>query len=361
MNSKIMAEFKENHSLFHEFAERVENLASVFLRENHTRVHSISSRVKKAKSLEKKIEKNSGKYSCLADITDITGIRIITYFDDEVDAVADIIEKEFKIDWANSIDKRQLIDPDRFGYVSLHYVVSLSDERLQLSEYKKFKDCKAEFQIRSILQHTWAEIEHDLGYKRKHAIPRDIRRSFSRLAGLLEIADKEFRNIRENLSNYENAVTEQISAAPEQVFIDSVSLAAYISDSSILKKINQGISQLAGGVPILDNPYVDDKVQALNNLDIKTIGEIDLLLRENEKMILAFAKSWMSQEPENQYEDVMDTIGLFYFCYVFLGASQSVNAVCEYLNSNDIGNSNERKKLAERIIATYREISPDFD
>ena len=65
-------------------------------------------------------------------------------------------------------------------------------ERMVLRENKAFEGLKCEIQIRSVLQHAWAEIEHDLGYKSELTIPKEVRRSFSRLAGLLELGDKEF-------------------------------------------------------------------------------------------------------------------------------------------------------------------------
>ena len=100
-------------------------------------------------------------------MTDITGVRVITYFADQVDEIAKVMEGEFNIDIKNSIDKRDILDPDRFGYLSLHYViVSLSSARCALAEYRSFSELKAEVQVRSILQHAWAEIEHDLGYIR---------------------------------------------------------------------------------------------------------------------------------------------------------------------------------------------------
>lgn len=62
----------------------------------------------------------------MSDIKDISGIRIITFFPDDVDAVAKLIQKEFAIDYSQSVDKRILLDPDRFGYLSLHYVAKLT-------------------------------------------------------------------------------------------------------------------------------------------------------------------------------------------------------------------------------------------
>ena len=104
------------------------------------------------------------------------GARLITYFADEVEHLASLVETEFEIDRVNSVDKRQTQEPDRFGYLSVHYIAELKDTRTSLPEYRRFKGVKFEVQVRSILQHTWAEIEHDLQYKNVEAIPRELRR-----------------------------------------------------------------------------------------------------------------------------------------------------------------------------------------
>ena len=152
----IMAEYDQRCSLYSDFVAKIQRLLGDLLEENGLRVHSISSRMKARANLQAKLERSEEKYLKLRDVTDIAGIRIITYFADEVDIVASVIQKEFDIDAEHSVDKRTLLDPDRFGYLSLHYVVTLPSVRLQLTEYQRFADCKAEIQIRSILQHTWA-------------------------------------------------------------------------------------------------------------------------------------------------------------------------------------------------------------
>lgn len=177
----------------------LEGLIQVLLEVGGIRVHSVTSRVKSKTSVIRKLQRSDEERD-IGSLTDILGIRVITYFPDEVDAVANLIEREFLIDTENSIDKRAALDPDRFGYLSLHYVLQLSRSRSTLPEYHGYKDIRFELQIRSILQHAWAEIEHDLGYKSEVAVPRAVRRRFSRLAGLLELADAEFLGIREELA-----------------------------------------------------------------------------------------------------------------------------------------------------------------
>jgi hypothetical protein len=76
-------------------------------------------------------------YRQLDDITDQAGLRIITYYEDEVDLVAKAIKREFEIDSENSIDKRE-IDAEKFGYYALNCVCRYSDTRTRHVEYRDF-------------------------------------------------------------------------------------------------------------------------------------------------------------------------------------------------------------------------------
>lgn len=94
-------------------------------------------------------------------------------------------------------DKSDLLDKSQtVGYRSVHYVVHLNTSRLALPEYSRFRGLVAEIQVRTILQHAWAEIEHDTRYKAVDVAPTAIARRFVALAGLLEIADREFQALQ---------------------------------------------------------------------------------------------------------------------------------------------------------------------
>lgn len=233
----------------------------------------------------------------MSDVTDTAGVRIISYFEDEVDKIAECIDQEFEVDWDDSVDKRTMLDPDRFGYLSIHRVVRLLPERAQFIEYRRFPDLKCEVQIRSILQHAWAEIEHDLGYKTKLSVPKHVRRSFSRLAGLLEIADKEFISLRNELTEYEYSVSEQLVEKPQVVPIDKVSLKAFKSSNETLREIDHAIAEAAGAnLSPRSDDYFEKDVFELNYLNVITIADLEILLQENKEKIILFAKTWLNQK-----------------------------------------------------------------
>lgn len=197
----IIIQYDNTIQSYKHFSDRLMNLIEELIDQENIVCHSITQRVKERDSLEGKLVRKKYKYKTISEITDIVGIRITTYYNDQVDEIAKLIEREFIVDRDNTIDKRKAMEPDRFGYLSLHYVIQLSKRRSSLPEYKNFEGYKAEIQVRTILQHAWAEIEHDLGYKTKNTIPEDVKRDFYRLAGLLELADKEFINIRKTIEH----------------------------------------------------------------------------------------------------------------------------------------------------------------
>jgi ppGpp synthetase/RelA/SpoT-type nucleotidyltranferase len=158
-------------------------------------ISSIGHRLKERDSLEKKL-RSSDKYKNLWDVTDTVGARVITFFADDVDRVADIIcrQENFAIDWVNTVDKRRKLKSDQFGYQSLHLVASLSKQRI-FSENSEYETLKIEIQVRSLIQHAWAEFEHAY-YKSARSLPSSFARRVFLLAGLLELGDKEFKAVR---------------------------------------------------------------------------------------------------------------------------------------------------------------------
>ena len=105
-----------------------------------------------------------------------------------------------------------------FGYLYLHYVCSLPEDA---GYPQKVCNRRFEIQIRTILQHVWDAVNHDMGYKGDFGMPRTVTRQFARLAGLFEIVDEEFIRVRDNLNIYTEQTREKImNDGAEEVLID---------------------------------------------------------------------------------------------------------------------------------------------
>lgn len=197
--------YSENRKIYKQLCGKVHNILAEILEINGVNIHAIFSRTKDIESFREKI--NDIKYNNPKDqITDLAGLRIICYVETDLRIISQIIEESFDLDRENSVDKSKLLGTDKVGYKSIHYVAKLKNERILLPEYKKFEDFKFEVQIRTILQHAWAEIEHDRNYKFSGELPDAIKRRFKLIAGTLELADREFDSIALEIDKINNQV-----------------------------------------------------------------------------------------------------------------------------------------------------------
>ena len=355
-SNNLLTQYDNNLRLYQAFESEIEHQIKRILQTNEITSNAITSRLKSRESLAEKIDRKQGKYTHISDITDIVGVRIITYYSEDVDKIAEIIEREFDVDTENSIDKRESLEPDRFGYCSVHYVVKMSPNRLVLPEYKAFEGMKCEIQIRSVLQHAWAEIEHDIGYKSEITVPKEMRRSFSRIAGLLEIADKEFNQIRQELAEYKNNVQTQIQ---DEDFLnrelDAIILQVMIKSNEKILSINAYISNLIKQ-PLVDVTNNDFKstIHELNYLGITTVRQLNNALNTFSSATMKIASKILKNYPPSN--SLKQTIALFYLCYaILLSTANTQKEIYQYLKEAHIGLEYERSEIAEKLF-TYKKI-----
>lgn len=230
----IMNEFYQRKNIYEKMQRDVEDIINTLIEVHHIKISTMSFRIKTERALRNKIIAKN-KYLHLEDITDVLGCRILTLFETDVDRITDLLEQTFEV--CEIVDKRKKNRLNRveFGYNSLHLIVKFTDERCQLVEYQKYQDIRFEIQLRTVLQHAWAEVEHGLGYKSYYEPPMEIKRKLNRLAGTLEILDEEFEAIR-----YEIALYNQSMNKVEKILktdINKESLTAFADKSEILCKM----------------------------------------------------------------------------------------------------------------------------
>ena len=203
-----------------QLSEQASSLLQAALREQNIELNTFERRVKTEESLAGKLEKKGYKYRTLYDITDVVGIRVVTYYTDDVDKVAAIAKQIFDVDWKNSVDKRKH-QLNSFGYLSLHYICYLKEGPLRTIPF--------EIQMRTALQHVWSAIEHDIGYKGAVKLPPEFVRQFSRLAGMLEMADDEFSRLRTTMTEYRRQVQSLVKSGHfSEVSLSSDSFSQFL-------------------------------------------------------------------------------------------------------------------------------------
>jgi len=351
----ILEEYDNKCDHYQDFIETTKDLIGDLLLQHDIQYFFIQDRLKSGASLADKLVRKEFKYEQLEDITDICGIRIITYFSDTVDSVAKIIRKEFDIDEDNSVDKRALLAPDRFGYLSLQYVAKLSKSRLRLTEHQRFSDCQIEIQIQSLLQHAWAEIQHNLGYKAEISVPGKIQRRFSQLAGLLELADDEFVRINSTLAKYKASLPRSISKSPKTVPIDRASLLAYIETSSVLKNIENRI-QSSKNITLKEPGNIDSIIERCTYVGYSSIYDIDSALIKFGSLVSHIADNLVQPDEDNEEGFYSAGLSLFYLPYAQIASDRPVEDIRKFFDIFWGGDSDEEDKnsFAERLIDWYK-------
>ncbi|WP_337081097.1 hypothetical protein [Acinetobacter pittii] len=176
------------------------------------------------------------------DMTDLAGIRVITLVESDVQKVGKIIEDLFNVHPENSINKSKDLGENKVGYRSVHYVCDIGKNRENLYEWRSLKKLSFEIQVRTALEHAWAEIEHDRGYKLKGKLPSDLARRFSLLSALLESADMEFNRLTVEIEEYQKKLESNIDNGTD-LDIELTSIGVKELIKHIFSDINYELSE----------------------------------------------------------------------------------------------------------------------
>jgi len=144
------------------------------------------------------------------DLTDLCGGRLIVQTREQVDRICEFLEQNFAVDWEHSEDAGSRLEHAEFGYLSRHYTISFQghrfpNERVPIevpARVAEMPNSRAEIQVRTLLQHAWAELSHELMYKSGLEVPRVWQRELARLAAMLEASDESIARLEDGLEAY---------------------------------------------------------------------------------------------------------------------------------------------------------------
>jgi GTP pyrophosphokinase len=165
---------------------------------------SVTGRAKSVASFAAKAVRESGGRPVyddpLTQITDQVGVRVITYLRDDVEAVVGLMAEQWTVLDDRDMGRETAAD-GRWGYDSRHLVLRPAAGAGAADRDDGLRWLVLSVQVRTVLQHAWAEFEHDVRYKGTVPVEQaaDLNRRFALAAGLLELADREFTAIRDRI------------------------------------------------------------------------------------------------------------------------------------------------------------------
>jgi len=296
-SQNLIEDYRNLYSKYGAFSKKIESLLIDLLENHKVKIHFTEARAKSPDSLEEKIKRPGKNYNDnLSKINDLAGIRIVLYYEDSIPSAGELIHNEFNVIEEEGTHQPEVYSPDQFGYLSLHFIVSLHEKRSKLPEWEIYKDMKAEIQIRTVLQHSWAAVSHALQYKREGDVPKDLRRRLFRLAGLFELADEEFVAIRDQASNIRSASDKALQGDQSTILIDAPVLRSLLENNENIEtmkgeliKLNYNFDRLNGDD---DRDHVGLLVEGAERIGMSSIKQfIDLATNYNKKFFTKINKN----------------------------------------------------------------------
>lgn len=202
-SEEITQKYSELKTTYDKLGVNLTQALELFAKESDIDFLTVYHRVKDDTSLINKIKDKKYK-NPFEDVEDFCGIRIICYYQSDVEKLGKIIEDEFDV--LEKETKAELLGVDQFGYRSDHYIVKIKENWIQAPNYRGLQNYKCEIQVRTILMHAWAEISHKLSYKKKSDVPTHLTRKLSHLSSKLEESDEQFEELRNEKRKYKSDI-----------------------------------------------------------------------------------------------------------------------------------------------------------
>jgi len=206
----------------------------------------------------------------LHEVTDQVGVRVITFVHSDVAAVADLLADQLVVLQDRDMG-RETAQEGRFGYSSRHVLVETHDELVDPALHAH----RASVQVRTVLQHAWAEFEHDIRYK--GTVPAeqapDLDRRFTLAAGLLELADREFSTIRDRLQEWMTDQRSQVDTQDPRISAQDLAsfLAGRFTDAGWSR--TEHYAWISGLLLELGITSLEDLGARLATVDVAAINE----------------------------------------------------------------------------------------
>lgn len=234
-------------------------------------------------------------------ISDLIGIRIVCLYEDQIGSISRVLQQHFRtLDVTDKISSVEGTE-DSFGYKGLHMDLALSDEQLAKARYQPFAGLSFEVQIRSLIQDAWSVLDHKIKYKK--SIPNDLKRRINVLSALFELADREFKEIR-------NATTELIEMETELPISDTLDESPgqldKTGDEASAKTINAFNFLRIAGHFFRDFEFQDYKVDGFVHSILKLDrdfqkSELHKCLIDNLKTVREYREQFLSENPDKSF------------------------------------------------------------
>lgn len=167
----------------------------LLMKYNRTIIQMKIGRVKGYDSVCKKLSKKGlelDRETALEKINDLIGVRAICSYVDDIYRVADLLEKQKDIRMVKVKD--YIKQPKKSGYQSLHMILDVAIAFQQETQW-----IRVELQLRTAAMDYWANLDHQLRYKRGEKETDMIDEELQQCAAVITQLDQKMLEVRKKI------------------------------------------------------------------------------------------------------------------------------------------------------------------
>jgi ppGpp synthetase/RelA/SpoT-type nucleotidyltranferase len=228
------------------------------------------------------------------DLPDFAAVTVIVSETSDIDAVADLVERELDVDHeasfsADEAERRRDDDSQDppLGYEGVRYATQITSGRAQLTEWRPYAGLRAQVHVQTILEDAWERLDRNLPYYDGASYPPTARLDLGDFQGLIAAADRQYEQVLESLEDEHARYVELIERGELGVELNGESVVAYLQSAETIVRLTQiGVD---AGLQPLSSPYEPSRLEVeqetlwlLRRADLQTLGELDAFLREAE-------------------------------------------------------------------------------
>jgi ppGpp synthetase/RelA/SpoT-type nucleotidyltranferase len=209
---------------------------------------TVAARVKDVGSFERKLRKDVRR-----PIEDGVGIRVLLRYRSDIPWVVQALRRGLRVQGGSFVDKSAALGVASFGYRSVQFVAKLpytpvpgEPPWMEWAEGPAFLGERAgvfEVQIRTIAEHAWSEVDHEMQYH-GGGDNKSIKRQLATAASLVETADTLFDSARDEFRGNPSSRFHVAAEAPEDGFVQR-----FVETDPACKELDESIG-LALNIPM---------------------------------------------------------------------------------------------------------------
>ncbi|WP_050808462.1 GTP pyrophosphokinase [Collimonas fungivorans] len=204
----LRADYENSLPTYQRAAKNIREAIELFLGQIDLQPLAVLSRVKDFESFAEKVQRKN--YSDpFTQTTDFVGIRVVLYFSKDIEKVEKKLQSEFNV--LESENKSDKFEANEFGYRSHHLLIKIPAAWAATPNYRDLGDVAIEVQLRTVMMHAWAEIEHKLQYKSKDQVPKNLQRRLFLLSAKVEEADDQFEQLEIEIRKYRKTIADKVA------------------------------------------------------------------------------------------------------------------------------------------------------